>query len=89
MARQLYQIESAVDLGRQGDCGACEELVEEDGHGVEPVHRHWFGAVGYAFIVVAFAEVPEADLVEVVQAEGAREGVDEGYVGWGGGGDYA
>jgi len=36
-----------------------------------------WGAVGYSFVVVAFAEVPEADLVEVVEAEGARERVDE------------
>lgn len=43
--------------------------------------------MGYAFVVVAFAEVPEADLVVVVEAEGAGEGVDEDGVA-GCGGDY-
>ncbi len=37
--------------------------------------------------VVAFAEVPEPDVVEVVQAEGTRDGVDEDGVGDGDGED--
>lgn len=46
------------------------------------------GAVRYAVAGVAFAEVPQADLVEVVEAEGAGEGVGEDEVAGGGGGDY-
>lgn len=42
-------------------------------------------AISNPLIVVAFAEVPEPDLVEVVQAEGAGEGIDEDYVLRGGG----
>ena len=38
------------------------------------------GAAGDSFVVVAFAEVPESDLVEVVQAKGAGEGVHKGDV---------
>lgn len=44
-------------------------------------------AGGYAFVVVAFAEVPQADLVEVVKAEGTGEGVDEDGITGGGGDD--
>jgi hypothetical protein len=40
-----------------------------------------------SLVVVAFAEIPEADLVEVVQADGAGDGVDQDGVG-DGGGDY-
>lgn len=44
-------------------------------------------AVGDAFVVVALAEGPQADLVEVMEAKGAGEGIDEGYVGGSGGRD--
>ena len=42
--------------------------------------------MSYSFIVVAFAEVPEPDLIEIVQAERACEGIDE-YDVFGGGRD--
>jgi hypothetical protein len=41
----------------------------------------------YALAVVAFAEIPEADLVEVVEADRAGDGVDEDSVRDGGGDD--
>ncbi|QSZ31784.1 hypothetical protein DSL72_001353 [Monilinia vaccinii-corymbosi] len=71
------QAEDLVDLGGERDGGAGEELVEQDLDGVEPVESRGLGAEGDAVGVVAFAEVPEADLVEVVEAEGAGERVGE------------
>jgi hypothetical protein len=44
-------------------------------------------AVRDSFVVVSFAEVPQAHLVEIVQAERAREGIGEHEVARGGGGD--
>jgi hypothetical protein len=43
--------------------------------------------MGDSLAVVAFAEVPQADLVEVVEADRAGDGVDEDGVG-DGRGDY-
>ncbi|TGO48473.1 hypothetical protein BCON_0239g00090 [Botryotinia convoluta] len=60
-----------------GESNGCagEEFIEEDIDGVEPVEVSGGGAGGDAFIVVAFAEIPEADLVEIVEAEGTGERV--------------
>ena len=40
-----------------------------------------------ALVVVALAEIPEADLVEVVETYGTGDGVDEDCIGNGGGDD--
>jgi hypothetical protein len=77
MARNLDQVQNVVDFSWQGDGSAGQQFVEQDLDGVEPVQGLRGRAVRYPFVVVAFAEVPEADLVEVVQAQGAGEGVDE------------
>lgn len=60
--------------GERNGC-AGEKFIEEDIDGVEPVEVSGGGASGDAFIVVAFAEIPEADLVEIVEAEGSGERV--------------
>ena len=46
-----------------------------------------FGAVGDALVVVALAEVPQTDLVEVVEPDGAGDTVDEDGIGDGEGND--
>jgi hypothetical protein len=43
--------------------------------------------VGDSFAIIASTEVPEANLVEIVEADGAGDGVNEDGVG-DGGGDY-
>lgn len=77
MRRDLDEVQDVVDLRGQDDGGAGEELREQDLHGVEPVQGLRRRASGDALAVVALAVVPQADLVEVVQAEGAGDGVHE------------
>jgi len=48
----------------------------------------WFGARSNAFIIITFAETPETDLVEIVEAEGTSEGIGKGNVSCYGGGYY-
>lgn len=88
VACDFDQVENIVNVGGQRNGGTGKQLVEQDGNWVEPVEGAWAGAVGYALIVITFAEIPEADVVEVVETEGAGEGVDEGEFGGGGGWDY-
>jgi hypothetical protein len=87
VACNLNQIQNVVDFRRESDGGTGKQLIEQDFYRVEPVERLCGRAVGNSFVVVAFAEVPEADLVEIVQAEGACERVDQLDVVGGGGDD--
>jgi hypothetical protein len=87
MACNLDQVQNVVDFRRESDGGTGKQFIEKDFYRVEPVERLCGWAVGYSFVVVAFAEVPEADLVEVVKTKGARERVDELDVAGGGGDD--
>lgn len=77
MRRQADQPQDIVDVRRQRNRRPGQQLVEQDLHRVEPVQRARGRAVGDALVVVALAEVPQPDLVEIVEAERAREGVDE------------
>lgn len=77
MGSNPNQFQDIRNLCGESDGGACQELVEQDLHRVEPVEWFGVGAVCDSLIVVAFAEVPEADLIEIVEAEGAGEGIDE------------
>ena len=54
-----------------------QELVEDDLHGVEPVHQRGPAAGRDADVVVSFTEVPHAHLVEVVQAGRFGDGLLE------------
>ncbi|TGO28498.1 hypothetical protein BPAE_0027g00650 [Botrytis paeoniae] len=72
------ETEDIVYFSGESDGCAGEEFIEEDIDGVEPVEVSGGGASGDAFIVVAFAEIPEADLVEIVEAEGSGERVLQG-----------
>ena len=49
---------------------AWEHLVEQDLDGIEPEENARLGAGGDALVVEAFTEIPQTDLVEVVEAEG-------------------
>ncbi|TGO11002.1 hypothetical protein BTUL_0119g00020 [Botrytis tulipae] len=71
------ETEDIVDFSGESNGCAGEKFIEEDIDGVEPVEFLGGGASGDAFIIVAFAEIPEADLVEIVEAEGSGERVLE------------
>lgn len=88
MASNLDEIQNVVDIRRQRNCGAGKEFIEKNLDGIEPVECFRGRAVGYAFVVVALAEIPQADLVEIVETEGASERVDEDCVGGCGCRDY-
>lgn len=64
------ETEDVVYFGGESNGCAGEKFIEEDIDGVEPVEVSGGGASGDAFIVVTFAEIPEADLVEIVEAQG-------------------
>ena len=49
---------------------AFEQFVEEDLNGVEPVEYGRLAACCYALLLEPSAEIPEPDLIEVVQADG-------------------
>ena len=55
-------------------------------HRIEPVQPFGRGAVGNTGLGVAFAERPQADLIEVVEAKGASDGIDQDGV-WDGQGN--
>ena len=77
------QHQDVVDLGGESNRGASEQFVEKDFNGVKPVKILGRRAICYSFIIVPFAEVPESNLVEIVKAQGACEGVDKHSVGAG------
>jgi hypothetical protein len=64
-----------------------DEEILEVGERNRPVQSSRRGAVGNSVAIIAFTEVPEANLVEIVEADGAGDGVYEDGVG-DGGGDY-
>jgi hypothetical protein len=74
MACNPNEIQDAGDLGGESDCGARQEFVEQDLDRVEPIERAWSRAMCNAFTVVALAEVPQADLVKIVKAQGTCKG---------------
>jgi hypothetical protein len=45
--------------------------------------------MGDSLVVITFTEVPEANLVEIVETDGARNGIYEDGVGNGGGDDVS
>lgn len=57
-----------------------QELFEYDLHGVEPVEESGLAAGGNAHAVEAFTEAPHSDLVEVMEADGAGQAVEEAGV---------
>ena len=61
-----------------------DEEILELGERDVPVQGSRRGAVGDSLAVIAFAEVPQTNLVEVVEADGAGDGVDKYSVGDGG-----
>lgn len=87
LRRDTQHGQDGDDLGRQGDGRAREQLVHEDLDRVEPVEGLGRGAKGDTLVEVPFAKGPEADLVEVVQADGLGDAVDQGGVGDRGGDD--
>jgi hypothetical protein len=57
-----------------------EELLELGKRNI-PVQGSRCGTMSDSLAIIAFAEVPQADLVEVVEADGAGDGVDKYSVG--------
>ncbi|EAQ92387.1 hypothetical protein CHGG_00622 [Chaetomium globosum CBS 148.51] len=78
---EAQDVEDGDDLRGEGDGGAGEQFVHENLDRVEPVQGGGLGAEGDARADVALAEVPQADLVEVVQADGLGDAVDQASVG--------
>ncbi|TGO81313.1 hypothetical protein BPOR_1212g00020 [Botrytis porri] len=78
VTRNADETEDIVYLGGESNGCAGEKFIEQDIDGVEPVEVFGGGARGDTFIVVAFAEIPETDLVEIVEAEGSGERVLQG-----------
>jgi len=70
-------VKGGDDLSGKGDGGASEKLVQYDRDGVEPVKPFIFRAEGDAFVIVAFTIAPQADCVEIMESEGASDGVDQ------------
>lgn len=69
-AGQLDQVEDVDDLGGQGDGGARQQLVEDDLDRVEPIQRFGRRAIRDSLPDISLAEVPQPDLVEIVQSDG-------------------
>lgn len=80
MGSKSDQSQDIVDLCGQSNGGSRKQFVEQNLDRIEPVERFWMRAVCDSFIIVAFAEVPKPNLVEIVQAEGSCEGVYENDV---------
>lgn len=64
-----------------------EQFTQKDIQRVEPVQRLGFRAMRDALIVIALAEIPESNLVEVVQSNRPGNTVDEERIGNGHGND--
>lgn len=86
---ELEQLQDGSNLGGQGDGGAGEQLAHEDLDGVEPIKGLGLGAKRDALAVVPLTVAPEADLVEVVQAQATGDRVQQARVGDGDGDDLA
>jgi hypothetical protein len=54
-----------------------------------PVQGSGCGATGDSLVVITFTEVPEANLVEIVETDGAGNGIYEDRVGNAGGDDVS
>lgn len=66
MGSYADEIEGVGDVGRQGDGCTSQELAKEDLDRIEPVHLLWLTAIGDV-VPIALAEIPQTDLVEVMQ----------------------
>lgn len=66
---------------------AREQFTQEDTQRVEPVQRLGFGTMRDAFIVIALAEIPESNLVEIMQPDRPGNTVDQKGIGNGHGDD--
>lgn len=66
MARNSDQRQNIIDLARQRNRRSTQQFIQKNLDRVEPVKRLGGRAIGDAIIVVAFTEVPEPDLVEIV-----------------------
>lgn len=58
-----------------------EQLITQNLDGVEPVQRLRVRAIRNALALVALTEIPQPNLVEIVQPQCLRNGVDQGKVG--------
>jgi hypothetical protein len=87
MRGEFNDVQNVIDIRRQSNGGSGEKLIKKNFDGVEPVEGFWCGAVCDSFIVVAFAEAPETNLVKIVEAEGSCERVHELNGSTGGSGD--
>ncbi|KAB8542119.1 hypothetical protein FH972_025582 [Carpinus fangiana] len=61
--------------------GSCKQLVEYNADRIKVVEALGLGAVCDAVIVVALAEIPQADLVKIVQTQRSGDAVEEGRIG--------
>lgn len=69
--------EDGGDFGRQSDSGAGEEFANKDRDRIEPEEGFGRGAESYAFIVVALAITPHANLVKVMKTEAPGHGIEQ------------
>lgn len=67
-------------MGRH-TCSAGEQFTDDDLYRIEPVQRPRLAAGSY-LVPVAFAEIPQADLVEIMQSQGTSYTVDDHGVGY-------
>lgn len=68
------QLQDSVDLRGESDCGAGQELAQQDFNWIEPKEGLRLRAVRNAFIIVTLTEAPQPNLVKIVEAERACEG---------------
>lgn len=87
MTRYPNQLDDRHNLRRQRNRRTSEQLAHQNRHRVEVIQRDGSGTGRDPVVVVSGAVRPEPDLVKVVQAEGAREGVEEREGGRGAGGE--
>lgn len=64
---------------RTGSTG--KQFIQNDLQRIKPVETFWFRTPGDPFVVVAFAEIPQPHLVEVMETDGSSDAVDQHGVG--------
>lgn len=63
------QIKRVLDITGESNTSAGKQFIQDDFDGVEGIKSLGLGATGDARIIVALAETPQTDLIEVVKAD--------------------
>lgn len=78
---EMDEVQDVVDVRREINRCACEQLIAENLHRIEPIQRGGLAAKSHTLALVSLAEAPQSDLVKIMETQRLRNCIDQGKVG--------